>query len=86
MGKLLLLWYAAMSFVTFCLYGADKHRARRDAWRIPERTLLLFGVLGGAVGALAGMQVFRHKTRHRYFWLVNGLGLLAQAALILVLA
>lgn len=83
MRRLLLLWCAGvMSLITFFLYGADKRRARQAAWRIPERTLLLLGVLGGAAGGLIGMQVFHHKTRRRYFWAINGLSLLAQAWLI----
>ena len=51
----------------FLLYGVGKRRARRGEWRIPERTLLLGTWLLGGVGALAGMRVFRHKTKHRAF-------------------
>jgi uncharacterized membrane protein YsdA (DUF1294 family) len=70
-----------ISTVTFTLYGSDKARARRGAWRIPERTLLLFSFFGGAIGGLFGMALFRHKTRHLYFKAVCILGLLWQAAL-----
>lgn len=75
-----LIFLAVMSVVAFLLYGADKRKARNGRWRIRESTLLLTGFFGGAVGALLGMQLFRHKTRHWYFWLVNLLGLLVQAA------
>lgn len=51
----------------FALMGIDKRRAREHAWRIPERTLFLSAILGGSVGAIAGMQLFRHKTKHWYF-------------------
>lgn len=63
------LWgmYLAMNVLTFGLYGADKRRARRAQWRVPERTLLLCTYLMGGVGAFAAMRVFRHKTRHRRF-------------------
>jgi len=66
---LTVLWgaYLAMNVLTFSLYGADKRRARRDAWRIPERTLLLCTWLMGGLGAFAAMRVFRHKTRHTRF-------------------
>lgn len=74
----LLFLFAAMSAVSFFLYGIDKWKARRGAWRIPERTLLLWGFLGGAAGALLAMQTFRHKTRHYYFYVVNVLGLALQ--------
>ena len=75
-----LIFLAVMSAVAFLLYGADKRKARNGRWRIRESTLLLTGFFGGAVGALLGMELFRHKTRHWYFWLVNLLGLLVQAA------
>ena len=51
-----LLWYlAAVNVVTFTVYGIDKSKARRGAWRIPEKTLFLLPLLGGSVGALLGM-------------------------------
>ena len=77
-----LLWYlAAVNLVTFTVYGVDKAKARRGAWRVPEKTLFLLPLLGGSVGALLGMQVFHHKTKHWYFvWGVPTI-LLAQLAL-----
>jgi uncharacterized membrane protein YsdA (DUF1294 family) len=69
------------SLISFVLYGADKAKAKRHAWRIPEKVLLLWGFLCGSVGALAAMQLFRHKTKHWYFWAVNVLGLAWQIAL-----
>ena len=74
------------SVVTFVMYGIDKARARRGAWRISERTLLLCGFLCGSVGALAAMQLFRHKTKHSYFYFVNVLGLAWQVTLLYFLA
>ena len=47
--------------------GIDKRRAKRDAWRIRERTLFLLALFGGSLGAMAGMWIFHHKTRHWYF-------------------
>ena len=81
--KMLLLAYAFVSLIVFILYGADKSKARRRAWRIPERVLLGFSFFGGAVGGLLGMNLFRHKTKHWYFWAVNFLGLAAQITLAL---
>ena len=74
---------AVLSLAAFLLYGADKRRARRGKRRIPEATLLGIGILFGAAGALLGMNLFRHKTKHWYFWAVNVTALLAQ---LLVLA
>ena len=77
-----LLWYlAAVNLVAFTVYGVDKAKARRGAWRIPEKTLFLLPLLGGSVGALLGMLVFRHKTKHWYFVWGLPLILLAQIAL-----
>ena len=47
--------------------GADKQKARRNAWRIPEKTLILSAVIGGSVGAILGMRFFHHKTRKAKF-------------------
>ena len=79
--KALLLWLAAANLLAFALMGLDKRRAQRDAWRIPEKTLFLFPLLGGALGGVAGMRLFRHKTRHWYFRFGFPLLLLAQLAL-----
>ncbi len=88
--KTLLLVYAALllvlSLTALCLYINDKSRAKRRKWRIPEKVLLGFGFLGGSLGALVGMKVFRHKTKHWYFWAVNIAGFLWQYALLVWLA
>ena len=81
--KGLLFATAAVSLVLFCLYGIDKFRAKRGARRIPERVLLVLGFLGGAAGALCAMNLFRHKTRHWYFWALNLLALGIQLYVIL---
>lgn len=75
-----LIFLAVMSIICIVLYGADKSRAKSGRWRISEKTLLAAGLLGGAAGALLGMKLFRHKTRHWYFWAVNIAGLALQAA------
>ena len=74
-----------MSAVAFVLYGVDKSRAQRGKWRIKESVLLSLSFLGGACGALLGMKLFRHKTRHTSFWVVGFLGIVWQASLAIVL-
>ena len=69
-----------INVITFAVYGADKRRAQKDRGRVPERTLFLLAVLGGSIGALLGMRVFRHKTRHWYFRVFIPLILLLQIA------
>ena len=61
-------WYlACMNLLAFSLCGVDKLKARRNRWRIPETTLFLVSGVGGAWGFLAGMMLFRHKTRKAKF-------------------
>ena len=80
-GFWLAAYLAVMNLAAFRAYGADKRRARRGSWRIPERTLFLLPLLGGSVGALLGMHVFHHKTRHWYFrWGIPAIFLLQLAA------
>lgn len=62
-----ILYLAAINIITFMVYGIDKEKAKRKMWRIPEATLLGLAVIGGSVGAYAGMQLFRHKTKHPKF-------------------
>ncbi|MBQ8341905.1 MAG: DUF1294 domain-containing protein [Clostridia bacterium] len=84
-GLIAVIAFAAISLVTFCLYGADKSKAKRGAWRIPEKTLLLCSFFGGAVGGSLAMSLFRHKTKHWYFVAVNAIGLVWQIGLAVAL-
>ena len=70
-----------LNLLSFALYGIDKAKAKRGAWRIPEKTLLLAAFLGGSLGALLGMEVFRHKTKHWKFKLLVPLFLILHIAL-----
>lgn len=74
-----------ISLVTFCTYVADKKKAKKGAWRIPEKVLLGLSFFGGAAGGLLAMSMARHKTKHWYFLVVNGLGLIWQAVLLMFL-
>ena len=62
-----LAYLLIMNVIAFALMGADKGKAKTGKWRVPEKTLFLSTILGGSIGAIAGMQVFRHKTKHWYF-------------------
>lgn len=64
---MLLTYILLINIMTFLLFGEDKRRAGQQKWRIPEKTLLLFTLFGGSVGALLGMYVFHHKTRKGKF-------------------
>ncbi|MBQ2651033.1 MAG: DUF1294 domain-containing protein [Clostridia bacterium] len=67
MQTCILIYLAAVNGIAFLLCGIDKWKARRERWRIPEKTLFLSAILGGSVGFLLGMQLFRHKTKHKSF-------------------
>ena len=63
----IIIYIIAINVVAFIVFGIDKLRARQKKWRIPEATLLLLAIVGGSIGAWAGMLVWRHKTMHRKF-------------------
>ena len=82
MNETVLLFAIPLTSINFLLFGYDKFQAKRNGWRIPERVLLGLTILGGGIGGLAGMLVFRHKTRKNVFWLaaIVGIGLLIYLA------
>lgn len=79
----LYLYLLLINAAAFLLMLADKWKARKNRWRIPESTLMLTAVFGGSIGALAGMYAFRHKTRHPKFTLGIPAILLLQIVLAL---
>lgn len=85
MLNFVLIILGVISFVAFAMYGVDKLKAINGDWRISEKALLLTSFFGGALGGLLGMQLFRHKTKHWYFYAVNILGIIWQAALVIFL-
>lgn len=64
-----LFYLLIINALGFWIMLVDKRRAKRNAWRIPEARLMLTAVLGGSIGVLAGMYLFRHKTKHPKFTL-----------------
>ena len=67
MKDLLLLYLVTINAAGFVLMLADKHKAKKKLWRIPEATLMTVAALGGSVGSLLGMYTVRHKTKHPKF-------------------
>lgn len=80
----LVLYLLIINSITFIFFWNDKKRSKKEAWRIPEKTLMGLCLIGGSIGGMLGMRVFHHKTKHFLFvWgipiiliLQIGLGLL----------
>ena len=67
MEKLILGYLVLANIAGLAVMGIDKAKAIKGAWRIPEKTLFLFSLIGGSIGTWAGMYLFHHKTKHWYF-------------------
>ena len=67
MIKYCLYYLLFINIITFMMYGIDKLKAKKGKWRISEATLLLMAVIGGSIGAWAGMRIWHHKTMHKKF-------------------
>ena len=65
--KWVAVYLLGVNVLAFLMYGLDKMKAKKDKWRIPEKTLIMVAVIGGSIGAFLGMQTFRHKTKHFKF-------------------
>ncbi|MDD3198565.1 MAG: DUF1294 domain-containing protein [Eubacteriales bacterium] len=72
----LVIW----NITVFLTYYSDKRRSIRRQWRIPEATLIIMAFAGGGVGAICGMYLIRHKTKHFKFRLLVPLALISQIA------
>ena len=72
----------AINIVSFFLYGIDKYKAKKNKWRISEATLLMIAVIGGSIGAWAGMRFWHHKTMHKKFKYGIPLIIIMQIALV----
>ncbi len=84
--RALILYGIAVNLITFAYFGIDKSRAQRQVQRTPENILWFLSLIGGTVGALGAMHLFRHKTKKVSFQLVLALICLAQiGAVILIL-
>ena len=81
----IIVYLIIVNILGFLFMGADKRRAKKRTWRIPESTLFILAVIGGSLGSIVGMYVFRHKTRHWYFVVGMPLILIIQVALVVLI-
>lgn len=82
---IMIIVLVVINLIAFILYGVDKHRAKNHQWRISEKTLIGIAVIGGSIGAILGMHIFRHKTKHWYFRYGLPAILIVQVVLVFVL-
>ena len=67
MIKIIIIYTIIINIIGFFSMLIDKRRAIKNKWRIPEKNLFLIAIIGGSVGSIAGMRLFRHQTKHWYF-------------------
>lgn len=82
--KYFIAYLVLINIAAFIIYGADKHKAKKGQWRIPEKTLIGVAVLGGSIGAVMGMRLFSHKTKHPKFYIGIPVIILLQIAVVVV--
>lgn len=61
--KNIIIYFIIINIIGFFVMWLDKRKAIKGAWRIPEKTLFIITGLGGGIGTIAGMYIFRHKTK-----------------------
>ena len=81
--KIYCIGVLVVSLLTFCVYGIDKRKAKKEKRRISEKTLLTMSFLGGAIGGFLAMLKFRHKTKgeHWYFYFINIVSIILHVGL-----
>ncbi|MBQ3307473.1 MAG: DUF1294 domain-containing protein [Bacilli bacterium] len=72
----MLIYYILINILEFSLMGIDKYKAINNSWRIPEKLLFGIALIGGSLGGILGMEIFRHKTKKRSFQILLPLFLL----------
>jgi uncharacterized membrane protein YsdA (DUF1294 family) len=81
MEKVIIYYLAAINLYGLITMYVDKKRAETHKWRVPESRIFLIAALFGSIGVLAGMRMFRHKTKHKKF--VYGIPLILVLQIIL---
>ena len=81
--KNILIYLLIINILGFLAMGIDKLKAKRGSWRIPENTLFTFTILGGGVGTILGMYIFRHKTKKKKFTIGMSVILILEVILVI---
>lgn len=80
-----IIYLIVINLIAFFAMFLDKQKAKRGKWRIPEQTLLILAIIGGSIGAIAGMYTFRHKTKKLRFTIGFPVILILQIILIFMI-
>jgi len=81
--KYVIIYLLAINLIGFLAMFIDKQKAKKGAWRIPEKSLFILTLIGGGVGTIAGMYTFRHKTKKLYFTIGFPVILITEIALVI---
>ena len=83
--KNIIIYLISINIITFLAMGLDKYKAKKGHWRTPEKTLFILVLLGGGIGGIAGMRVFKHKTKKPRFYIGFPMMLIIEIITVIVL-
>lgn len=78
------IFLITINLISFLAMWIDKYKAKKGKWRIQEKTLIILSLVGGSIGSLCGMYIFRHKTKKMRFSIGIPAILIFQILLIIV--
>ena len=81
----LLAYLGIINLISFLIMGNDKRKSKRNSFRTPESVLFLLALMGGSIGSILGMSIFRHKTKHWYFVVGMPLILIIQVGIVVAI-
>ena len=81
----IIVYLLVVNIIAFFAMWLDKWKAKNDAWRIPESTLMALALMGGSIGGIAGMYTFRHKTKKPKFFIGFPVILITEIVLVIYL-
>ena len=83
--EMIILYVLIINLIGFLIMGLDKFKAKKGFWRTPEKTIFTITLLGGGIGTVTGMYLFRHKTKKPRFYIGFPVILILQSVLLIYL-
>lgn len=81
--EMIILYVLIINLIGFLIMGLDKFKAKKGFWRTPEKTIFTITLLGGGIGTVTGMYLFRHKTKKMKF--IIGLPTILISEIVLII-